>query len=71
MLFWKNWKDNMMTTKHGIKFSIKPNKKIKMTPAIKKYFLECERIIAENFNSMSMDEFNELPWKPMIRKGDL
>ena len=62
----------MITTKHGIKFSLKPNdKKLKITPAIRKYFEECEKKIAEELNKMDVDEFNELPWTMCVKKEEL
>ena len=43
----------MITTKHGIKISLKPNnKKLKITPSIKKYFEECEKKIAEELDKL-------------------
>ena len=49
----------MITTKHGIKFSLKPNdKKLKITPAIKKYFKECEKIIAKELDKMDFNPWN-------------
>lgn len=47
----------MITTKHGIKFSLTTKKKIKITPAIKKYFEEVEKKIAEEIDKLDMSDF--------------
>jgi hypothetical protein len=51
----------MITTKHGIKFSLKLNdKELKITPDIKKYFEECEKKICKELDKMEIDEIYNL-----------
>jgi len=56
----------MITTKGGIKFSITlKDSTIKITPAIKEYFKECEKRVAKELDKM---DFN--PWSYQFLCGE-
>lgn len=48
----------MITTKHGIKFCLSPkNNKLNRNPKVRKWLLECEKIIANELDKLDLDEF--------------